>query len=76
MSRMYNQTGNLYTSAFDCFVKMLRTEGVLAIYKGFTAHLARILPHTILTLTLAEQTNKLLRRFEEAVLPANAKNKL
>lgn len=76
MSRMYNQTGNLYTSALDCFIKTLRTEGVLAIYKGYTVHLARILPHTILTLTLAEQTNKLLRKVEKAVLPANVKNRL
>ena len=76
MSRMYNQTGNLYSSALDCFLKTLKTEGVLAIYKGFTAHLARILPHTVLTLTLAEQTNKLLRKFEDKVLPSRVKEKL
>ena len=69
MSRMYNQTGNLYSNLFDCLIKTVRTEGVLAIYKGFNAHLARILPHTILTLTLAEQTNKLIRKVEARVLP-------
>ncbi|KAF2396845.1 oxaloacetate carrier protein [Trichodelitschia bisporula] len=68
MSRMYNQTGNLYSGAFDCLFRTVRTEGVLAIYKGFFAHLARILPHTILTLSLAEQTNKLMRRFEDRIL--------
>ncbi|MCJ1311165.1 Mitochondrial oxaloacetate carrier protein [Agyrium rufum] len=68
MSRMYNQTGNLYSGVFDCFSKTVKTEGVLAIYKGFFAHLARILPHTILTLTFAEQTNKLMRRFEARIL--------
>jgi len=47
MSRMYNQTGDKYKSAMDCLMKTVRTEGVLAIYKGFTAHLARILPHTV-----------------------------
>jgi solute carrier family 25 protein 34/35 len=47
MSRMYNQTGNLYSSAFDCLYKTVKAEGVLAIYKGFFAHLARILPHTV-----------------------------
>lgn len=76
MSRMYNQSGNLYSSALDCFVKTLKTEGVLAMYKGFTAHLARILPHTILTLTLAEQTNKLVRRLEDNVLPGKVKEQL
>ncbi|KAJ5799758.1 uncharacterized protein N7518_001826 [Penicillium psychrosexuale] len=69
MARMYNQTGNLYGGVFDCLLKTIRTEGPLAIYKGFFAHLARILPHTILTLSLAEQTNKLMRRVENRILP-------
>jgi solute carrier family 25 protein 34/35 len=47
MSRMYNQTGNLYSSAFDCLYRTVKTEGVLAVYKGYFAHLARILPHTV-----------------------------
>lgn len=64
MSRMYNQTGNLYSGIWDCVKKTIKTEGVLAIYKGYFAHLARILPHTILTLTLAEQTNKWMRSIE------------
>ncbi|OCL05389.1 mitochondrial carrier [Glonium stellatum] len=68
MSRMYNQTGNLYSSAFDCLYRTVKTEGILAVYKGFFAHLARILPHTILTLSLAEQTNKIMRRIEDRVL--------
>lgn len=69
MSRMYNQTGNLYKGPLDCIYKTIRTEGVLAIYKGFFAHLARIWPHTILTLTFAEQTNKIMRRIESKALP-------
>ena len=76
MSRMYNQTGKLYTSAFDCFLKTVKTEGLLAIYKGYFAHLARILPHTILTLSLAEQTNKLIRKAEDRVLPTRVKEKV
>lgn len=76
MSRMYNQTGNLYRGVFDCLIKTVKTEGLLAIYKGFFAHLARILPHTILTLTLAEQTNKYMRKFEDRILPAMVKEKL
>lgn len=69
MSRMYNQTGNLYKGPLDCLFKTISTEGVLAIYKGYFAHLGRILPHTILTLTLAERTTKLVRKLEERVLP-------
>ena len=47
MARMYNQSGNLYAGALDCLVRTVRTEGLLAVYKGFNAHLARILPHTV-----------------------------
>lgn len=69
MSRMYNQNGNLYKGAFDCLSKTVRSEGFFALYKGFLPHLARILPHTILTLSLAEQTNKLVRKLENRILP-------
>lgn len=70
MSRMYNQNGNLYKGVFDCLGKTIKTEGLLAIYKGFLPHLARILPHTVLTLSLAEQTNKFVRRLENRMRPA------
>ncbi|KAI9851434.1 MAG: Mitochondrial oxaloacetate carrier protein [Vezdaea acicularis] len=69
MSRMYNQSGNLYTGVWDCIRKTVKAEGVWAVYKGFGAHLARILPHTVLTLTLAERTNRWMRGVEETVLP-------
>lgn len=69
MSRMYNQNGNLYSGVFDCLAKTVKTEGVLAIYKGFLPHLARILPHTILTLSLAEQTLKLMKKLEARIIP-------
>lgn len=64
LSRMYNQNGNLYRGVIDCIMKTVKTEGVLATYKGFLPHLARIMPHTVLTLSLAEQTNKIMRKFE------------
>ena len=76
MSRMYNQTGNLYNGVWDCLYKTIKTEGVLAIYKGYFAHLARILPHTILTLSLAEQTNKLVRLVENRRVPTPIKEAL
>lgn len=76
MARLYNQHGNLYNGIFDCLYKTIRTEGVLAVYKGFFAHLARILPHTILTLSLAEQTNKLVRGVERRILPESIKDKI
>ncbi|KAI7825723.1 mitochondrial oxaloacetate transport protein [Gamsiella multidivaricata] len=49
-TRMYNQApdpvtgrgGMLYKSPIDCALKTVRTEGVKALYKGFTAHYLRI----------------------------------
>ncbi|WEW61096.1 Mitochondrial oxaloacetate carrier protein [Emydomyces testavorans] len=76
MSRMYNQTGNLYKGVFDCLYKTITTEGIFAIYKGYFAHLARILPHTVLTLSLAEQTNKFMKRFEDRFLPDTIRAKI
>lgn len=61
MSRMYNQTGNLYSGAFDCLIRTVKTEGLLAVYKGFFAHLARILPHTVSLAKIdAKQTRSLM----------------
>lgn len=76
MARLYNQNGNLYNGIFDCLYKTVKTEGVLAVYKGFFAHLSRILPHTILTLTFAEQTNKMMRWVENRTLSKELKEEL
>lgn len=76
MARLYNQHGNLYNGIFDCLWKTISTEGIFSVYKGFTAHLARILPHTILTLSLAEQTNKLVRGVETRFLPKSITDKI
>lgn len=76
MSRMYNQTGNLYKGVFDCLYQTIKAEGIFAIYKGYSAHLARILPHTILTLSLAEQTNKFIFGIESRILPQSIKDKI
>ncbi|KAI1793119.1 mitochondrial carrier [Ganoderma leucocontextum] len=61
LTRMYNQPtiqtpdgryiGALYKNPLDCLWKTLKAEGPLGWYKGSTAHLLRIVPHTIVTLT-------------------------
>ncbi|KAG0196119.1 Mitochondrial oxaloacetate carrier protein [Mortierella sp. GBA30] len=69
-TRMFNQAsdpmtgrGVLYRSPIDCFVKTVKTEGVSALYKGFTAHYLRIGPHTICTFVFMEQTKNILDRY-------------
>jgi solute carrier family 25 protein 34/35 len=57
-TRMFNQgvdaktgRGLLYKNLLDCFIKTIRVEGVMALYKGFNANFMRLGPHTILNLT-------------------------
>jgi solute carrier family 25, member 34/35 len=56
-TRMFNQglgpngKGLLYANIFDCFIKIVRVEGALALYKGFWSNYLRLGPHTILNLT-------------------------
>jgi len=40
-----------YRSSIHCAVKVLREEGPLAFYKGFTTYFVRIAPHAVLTLS-------------------------
>ncbi|KAG0295485.1 Mitochondrial oxaloacetate carrier protein [Dissophora globulifera] len=71
-TRMYNQapdpltgrSGMLYKSPIDCAVKTIRTEGVQALYKGFTAHYLRIGPHTIFTFVFMEQVKQIFQRLD------------
>lgn len=62
MSRMYNQNGNLYKGVLDCLYKTITTEGFWAIYKGYFAHLTRLLPHTVHFSRTYLQTGQLLIR--------------
>ena len=68
LTRIYNQKGDLYKGPLDCFIKTVRIEGVSALYKGFEAQVFRIAPHTIICLTMMEQTMKLVYSIERQVL--------
>jgi hypothetical protein len=48
----------LYRGMLDCFVTTVRTEGALALYKGFTAQWLRLGPHTIVTFLVFEQLRR------------------
>lgn len=68
LTRVYNQKGDLYSGPVDCFVKTVRSEGIMALYKGFGAQILRIAPHTVLTLMFMEQTMKLVYSVESKLL--------
>jgi len=50
-----------YKGATDVFVKVIRQEGIFALWKGFTPYYFRLGPHTVLTFIFLEQLNKLVK---------------
>ena len=46
-----------YRGAFDVLQKIIRNEGLFALWKGFTPYYFRIGPHTVLTFIFLEQMN-------------------
>ena len=66
-TRLYSQQvvngkGTLYDGLLDCFLKIGKSEGFGAFYKGWTAHYLRVGPHTIFTFVLWEQLKQQLSR--------------
>jgi solute carrier family 25, member 34/35 len=57
MTRMYNNDTLLYKSWWQCFSKMIKFEGPLALWRGLPAHYLRIGPHTALTLLIVDYLN-------------------
>ncbi|TCD68317.1 Mitochondrial oxaloacetate carrier protein [Steccherinum ochraceum] len=80
LTRMYNQptkqlpdgrhVGTLYKGPIDCLWKTAKAEGILAWYKGSTAHFLRIAPHTIVTLT----ANDLIINLYKSIRDKNLKD--
>ncbi|CAJ0951456.1 unnamed protein product, partial [Mesorhabditis belari] len=46
-----------YKNAFDVWGKVIKNEGVLALWKGFTPYYFRLGPHTVITFIFLEQLN-------------------
>lgn len=67
LTRLYNQSGNLYKGPIDCFAKTIKAEGLPALYKGFWAQLFRVGPHSILTLMFMEQCMKVMAKVENTI---------
>ena len=59
-TRLYNQnsTKQLYNGIGDCFIKILRVEGIYGLYKGWWAHYLRVGPHTVFTFLFFEQLKR------------------
>jgi solute carrier family 25 oxoglutarate transporter 11 len=46
-----------YSGTLDCLQKVIRSEGVLALWRGFTPYFLRLGPHTIITFIALEKLN-------------------
>jgi len=52
-----------YRGAGDAFVKIVRSEGVVSLWKGFTPYYLRVGPHTVLTFIFFEQLSKAYKTY-------------
>lgn len=52
-----------YSGAVDCVVKTVRSEGLMALYKGFIPTISRQGPFTVVLFVTLEQVRKLLKDF-------------
>ncbi|EKX47831.1 hypothetical protein GUITHDRAFT_162598 [Guillardia theta CCMP2712] len=65
-TRLYTQpqgAKRIYSGPVDCFIKTARAEGLGGFFKGWTAHYARLGPHTVLCLVFWEQVRNLAHKF-------------
>lgn len=46
-----------YKGFVDCFQKVIREEGPLRFYRGFSTYYVRIAPHAMVTLIVADYLN-------------------
>ena len=53
-----NGVGTLYAGMTDCFVKMVRTEGIMSLWKGFFPNWGRLGPRGVICFLTMEQLNK------------------
>lgn len=52
-----------FTGALDVLGKVIRNEGIFALWKGFTPYYARLGPHTVLTFIFLEQMNTAYQKY-------------
>lgn len=46
-----------YSGFFDCFRQIVKTEGVLALWKGWGTFCVRVAPHAVITLVIIDEIN-------------------
>lgn len=65
LTRLYNQPlndlgkGKYYKGFFDCMMKVVRIEGLQALYKGFWPNYIRVAPHSTFVLFFYDYSKQL-----------------
>jgi len=56
---MQKNTGSMsYTGPLDCVLRTIRAEGAVGLYKGLSATLCRLVPHTLILWVVQEQVTR------------------
>lgn len=69
LTRLYNQPlddagkGKYYSGVTDCLVKIIKTEGPSALYKGFWPSYLRVAPHSTLVLVFYDEAKAMRDKF-------------
>lgn len=65
LTRLYNQPlddmgrGKYYNGFVDCLIKIVKTEGASALYKGFWPSYLRVAPHSTLVLVFYDEAKSM-----------------
>jgi solute carrier family 25 citrate transporter 1 len=52
-----------YKSSIDCFIKTLKNEGMLGLYKGTIPRLTRVVADVAITFTIFDKINLLINYY-------------
>lgn len=69
LTRLYNQPlddagkGKYYSGVTDCLIKIIKTEGPSALYKGFWPSYLRVAPHSTLVLVFYDEAKAMRDKF-------------
>lgn len=69
LTRLYNQPlddagkGRYYSGVYDCFVKIVKTEGFAGLYKGFWPSYMRNAPHSTFVLVFYDEAKCLRDKY-------------
>ena len=59
-SRMQNMQPGEYEGPVDCAKQMIRKEGLLSLYKGYTPAFIKLAPHTVISFIILDTLSQMI----------------